>query len=192
MILGAGNTLPLDRSGSLEQPLFQRLFDKLNAGNWCHIFPEGRVWQDWRFEGNEPVLGPFKAGVGKLVAHARVTPLVVPFYHRGMGDIAPERPLENRKSKKPVQVASIYPNTGKTVTVLVGEPIDFSEKVNKFKSDYPGVLGSFQTTSFEAIELYTDIADTIRRAVLKLEKEFADNQRVAPGPVDINRPTQIA
>lgn len=44
-ILGAGNGLPLDRSGSLEQAMFQRFQEKLDQGSWCHIFPEGRVWQ---------------------------------------------------------------------------------------------------------------------------------------------------
>ena len=39
-MLGAGNSLPLDRSGSLDQPNFQIFQQKLNKGAWCHIFPE--------------------------------------------------------------------------------------------------------------------------------------------------------
>jgi len=49
-ILAGGNTLPLDRSGSLEQPIFRKFNEKLCTGSWCHIFAEGRVWQGWRFD----------------------------------------------------------------------------------------------------------------------------------------------
>ena len=33
----------------MEQPMFDDFFNKLNDGGWCHIFPEGRVRQPWRF-----------------------------------------------------------------------------------------------------------------------------------------------
>jgi Acyltransferase len=42
-ILAGGNVVPLDRSGSLEQPLFQMFQKKIAEGSWCHIFPEGKV-----------------------------------------------------------------------------------------------------------------------------------------------------
>ena len=42
-ILAGGNVVPLDRSGSLEQPLFQMFQRKIAEGSWCHIFPEGKV-----------------------------------------------------------------------------------------------------------------------------------------------------
>jgi len=93
-ILQAGNVQPLDRAGSIEQPLFQRFFEMLSSGMWCHIFPEGKIYQNWRFEGtSSPVLGPLKVGVGKLIAHCRKTPIVVPMYHRGMDKVVPEKRL---------------------------------------------------------------------------------------------------
>ena len=42
-MLAGGNVVPLDRAGSLEQPLFKMFQQKIAEGNWCHIFPEGKV-----------------------------------------------------------------------------------------------------------------------------------------------------
>ena len=78
-MFGAGNVMPLDRSGSLEQPMFRKFYEKLAAGKWCHIFPEGKIFQDWRFDDEQPKLGPFKPGIGKLIAHLPqgVDPIIV-------------------------------------------------------------------------------------------------------------------
>lgn len=110
---------PLDRFGSIQQPLFRHFYEKLVTGSWCHIFPEGRIYQNWRFDnatadgkgGNlapaRQVLGPLRVGVGKLIAHSIASrrmnlgegkcPLVLPLYHRGMDRVLPERklPLES-------------------------------------------------------------------------------------------------
>lgn len=37
--------------------------------------------------GSDHLLGPLKWGVGKLIADCEVTPVVVPFYHRGMEEV---------------------------------------------------------------------------------------------------------
>lgn len=42
-LLGGGNVMPLDRTGSIEQPLFKAFQEKLADGSWCHIYPEGKV-----------------------------------------------------------------------------------------------------------------------------------------------------
>lgn len=41
----------------------------------------------------EPILGDFKAGVGKLVARCQNVPVIIPLYHIGMHTIAPEQPV---------------------------------------------------------------------------------------------------
>eukprot|EP01035_Chromulina_nebulosa_P019900 gene19900-25855_t len=94
-ILAGGNVMPLDRSGSLEQPLFEVFKEKLDQGLWCHIFPEG----------------PFKIGVGKLIAHSVTTPIVLPIYHKGMDTVVPEKQPQDRRSKKPAKPISIFPQT---------------------------------------------------------------------------------
>ena len=78
--------VPLDRRGPIDQPLLRRFNERLSVGAWCHIFPEGRIFQSWRFKpvdqpdldlSNSPaspqlpaILGPLKLGVGKLVGVA--------------------------------------------------------------------------------------------------------------------------
>ncbi|EPS68459.1 hypothetical protein M569_06310, partial [Genlisea aurea] len=44
-------------------------------------------------------------------------PLVVPFVHTGMQDVMP--------------IGAKFPKIGKTITVLVGDPIDFEDIINK-------------------------------------------------------------
>jgi monolysocardiolipin acyltransferase len=169
-ILAAGNVIPLDRSGSLEQPLFQRFQEKLAEGNWCHIFAEGKVRQEWRFEDDEPRLGEFKYGVGKLIAHCEKTPIVIPFYHKGMDKVIPEKVLEKKKTKRASTPKSLVPRGGNDITVYIGEPIDFSEKMRAFRERHPGALDSWRST-MESIHLYEEITLAIRAEVLKLEAE---------------------
>lgn len=166
-----GNVIPLDRSGSLDQPLFQRFFEKLDAGNWCHVFPEGRVFQNWRFEDKEPRLGPFKIGVGKLVAQCKRSPLIIPLYHKGMDSVIPEKvPTTGKKPKRAVPPKSIFPKFGNKIEFYVGTPFDLSHRVDEFNSIYPGMLQSGQSTP-EVLGLYTQITNDIREEMLKLEKE---------------------
>lgn len=40
-----GKALPVQRGGSIHQKGIATLQDKLNRGDWVHVFPEGRVWQ---------------------------------------------------------------------------------------------------------------------------------------------------
>jgi len=168
-MFGGGNVIPIDRSGSLEQPLFQRFHEKLNKGSWCHIFAEGRVWQSWRFDEDQPHMGKFKFGVGKLVAHCTESPLVVPVYHKGMDDIVPERILTGKaRLKKPSFPISIVPRMGKQVEMYMGEAIDFSEDLRVFREEHPGVLDQWASTP-ESIDLYVRITDKIRQAVLEQE-----------------------
>jgi len=165
---GAGNVIPLDRSGSLEQPCFRRFQEKLASGSWCHLFPEGRVWQNWRFDQGEDRLGPFKHGIGKLIAHCGDTPIVLPMYHTGMDKFIPEKVISSKK--KGSKPAALIPKVGHEIQFFVGEPIDFTEKIAKFKSMHPGKLEKWETTS-EGLALYEEIANECRQGVLKLARE---------------------
>lgn len=167
--MGAGNVLPLDRGGSLFQPSFKFFQEKLNHGAWCHVFPEGRIWQDWRFEKNDEHLGPFKVGVGKLIAHCQNDPLILPMVHTGMDKIVPEKPLKkgSRKASRPI---SKWPQLGNKVDVYVGEPFSLRKEVEAFRGKHPGVLESFDNHSPELLQFYSDLADAVKEKVVEIEQ----------------------
>lgn len=98
----AGKCVPIARGAGIDQPGMHFLAERLRAGDWVHVFPEG---------GTNPVaaprLRPFKTGVGWLIARAR--PLVLPFYHFGLERVfTPDKRLR----------------AGREVEVLFGEPVD--------------------------------------------------------------------
>lgn len=60
--------------------------------------------------------------LGRLVADARCTPLVIPLWHVGMDDVLPVR-------------QPWLPRLGQKITVVFGEPLDFSEQVRRFRQE---------------------------------------------------------
>ncbi|KAK8480429.1 hypothetical protein V6N13_131006 [Hibiscus sabdariffa] len=103
--------LPVSRGDGIYQMGMDMAISKLNSGGWVHIFPEGSRSRD----GGKTVR-PSKRGVGRLVLDADSTPIVLPFVHTGMQDIMP--------------IGASFPRIGKTVTVLIGDPIPFDDLIN--------------------------------------------------------------
>lgn len=105
--MSMGKALPIQRGGSIHQKAMATLQAKLNGGDWVHVYPEARVWQEdgtplrdeqgrWcsasgRCGPPGQKVGPFKWGVGKLIANASVTPVVVPYFHQGMAYVRPQK-----------------------------------------------------------------------------------------------------
>lgn len=81
---------------------------KLNQREWVHIFPEGRVSLDQRLQ-------PFKPGIGKLVAEAKPSPIVIPFLTDGMHELKP--------------VGSFSPHFGRKVSIEILEPLLFDDLI---------------------------------------------------------------
>uniref|UniRef100_A0A5B7BCX3 Phospholipid/glycerol acyltransferase domain-containing protein n=1 Tax=Davidia involucrata TaxID=16924 RepID=A0A5B7BCX3_DAVIN len=100
--------LPVSRGDGLYQKGMDMAISKLNCGGWVHIFPEGSRSRD-----GGRTMGSAKRGVGRLVLDADNIPMVVPFVHTGMEEIMP--------------IGAKFPRIGKTVTVLVGDPIHFDD-----------------------------------------------------------------
>lgn len=100
--------LPVSRGDGIYQKGMDMAISKLNRGGWVHIFPEGSRSRD-----GGKTMGSIKRGIGRLVLDADNLPIVIPFVHTGMQDIMP--------------VGAKLPRIGKTVTVLVGDPIEFDD-----------------------------------------------------------------
>lgn len=93
LFFAAARGLPIYRGRSMDQPTFRAFCSKARAGGWCHIFPEGRIWQPWKLEKESRRLGPLRPGVGKLIANCQdAEPVVLPFYHTGMHRVLPQVP----------------------------------------------------------------------------------------------------
>jgi len=116
-----GKIIPVVRGEGVYQKGMDMLLEKMNKGDWVHIFPEGKVnlAQEWM---------RLKWGVGRLIAEARIPPLVLPFWHEGLSDILP--------------MAKPYiPRVGKKVTVVIGDVIDTRDVLEKLKLDHPTAEG---------------------------------------------------
>lgn len=79
--------LPVERGAGLDQFGMRLARQRLAAGEWVHIFPEGT-----RSRGGRML--PVRKGVGWLVAAAAAQgappPLVLPFVHSGMERVLPK------------------------------------------------------------------------------------------------------
>jgi len=116
-----GKIFPVVRGDGVYQKGMDALIEKMNAGDWVHVFPEGKVnmTQEWM---------RVKWGVGRLVAEADIPPLVLPFWHEGVSDVLPV-------------VKPYIPRIRQKVTVVVGEIIDTRELLEKLKRQHTTVEG---------------------------------------------------
>jgi len=184
----AARGLPIWRSQSINQPSFKEFCDKARDGGWCHIFPEGRLWQPWKLRKEGRLLGNLRPGVGKLVGHCETSkhpPLVVPFYHTGMHRILPQFPANPKKQALP-------PKTGNKIRVRVGEPIDVSDLIEKHRGGREearkelGVTDGWTTTEADEA-LYAEVTERVEAALVALAKqvdqdaEWQTHPSVLPG-----------
>jgi monolysocardiolipin acyltransferase len=176
-IMQHGNVLPIDRTGSLDQPSFEQLFLKLKRQKaWVHLFPEGKVNQSWRYLDGEPMLGVFKPGVGKLIAHLGTDsyPIILPIIHKNMDAVLPEIALKpgTKKRSKPI---SMVPKAGKKVEFYVGEPFDLKKEVEQFKQEHPEIhFDSFTTPNTDSLKFYQRLTDIVAQKMLQLEAEVRE------------------
>lgn len=132
--IGAGKTLPIWRGGGINQKLLWDFATKVAQGEWCHIFPEGGVWQGktigGRSNGKEKEIGKLKWGIGKLIAHAPVSPIVIPFFHMGMETVIPQNQKTRLTEGLPI------PRPGHNVTLRFGPQIHFNDLIEEHEKTY--------------------------------------------------------
>ncbi|XP_057364846.1 tafazzin-like isoform X2 [Daphnia carinata] len=145
-----GKCVPVVRGGGVYQRAMDYCIQKLNEGQWVHVFPEGRVNMDNSFI-------RFKWGVGRLIAESKVMPIVIPFWHCGMDQVLPNE----------------YPyrfQWGKQVLVNFGQPIDLKAVMQHAKDvDADDVLTRKMITDKIQEEMMI-LKDQTERMYSKLKK----------------------
>jgi len=169
--LSAGKAMPIKRASpkGLRQKFLKDFKDKLDDGEWCHMYPEGKITQPWRFAKGKSRLGKFLPGVGKLITTCRNRPMLVPIYHKGMDTILPEEEGDPRMPAKPI---SLFPKFGKHVDIYVGEPIDLSDLVQPTNASPEGSEWTeWESESKDDLRQWLAIAKRVRAAMKDLEEE---------------------
>ncbi|XP_050352674.1 tafazzin [Nymphalis io] len=112
-----GKCVPVVRGAGVYQPAMDFCVERLERGEWVHIFPEGRV-------NVEKERIRFKWGVGRLVADSAArgcAPVVLPVWHEGMDRVLPNTEPYRLRCRNRLYLA-------------VGEPIRLHALLDKLKS----------------------------------------------------------
>eukprot|EP01133_Synstelium_polycarpum_P001016 gene1016-1156_t len=115
-----GKCIKIVRGGGIYQQGIEETLDRMAEGQWIHLFPEGKVNQSKQ-------LLYFKWGVGRLIAESKVSPIILPIYHKGLEQAMPL----NAQGAVTIPI----PRPFKRFEVFVGEPFECDELVDAFKAD---------------------------------------------------------
>lgn len=145
-----GKVIPVIRGNGVHQKGMNFAIERLNDGQWVHIFPEGHVNET----GN---ICRLKWGVGRLVAESIQTPIVIPFWQLGLDDVLP--------NKKPY-----IPRIGKNVTINIGKPMIFNDIINEYKELKETAIGARKRITDRIQEQFKELKEETEQLHKKHKK----------------------
>jgi len=198
---GAGKVLPVRVGAGIEQPAFKAAGRRLAEGEWVHIYPEaaciqsgtigkGQIW-GCRKEDKAKDIGLLKWGVGKLAARTAfqagdVPPLIIPYYHLGMDKVKPQR--NTPESNGLLDPWYIPGRVGNEIRVFVGPPIDVADLIQEYEKKHgkrriarvreDNSFVDWEGSTEAERELHSRITKRVEEALLKLEEEALEYQRL--------------
>ena len=158
--LRLGKALPIQRRGGLGQDFLRTAAEKLSAGDWIHVFPEGRVRQTG--------MGYAKRGVGKVLAmvyeERKGLPLILPMYHEGAEHVMPQKAESN-------ELQSMIPKIGQKLFVMTGEPVDVGHIFDRFMPACEAAGGTAEDPA-PCLRLYEEVSDFLAITIRLLRAEL--------------------
>jgi monolysocardiolipin acyltransferase len=150
-MLQYAKVLPIWRGQGMHQLGMQLAVERLNKGDWIHLFPEGTRSLDGVH------MSACKPGIGKLVCDAAKTPVVLPIYHRGL-----EKVMGRGKA---------LPSPGKSVHIIVGRPLHFDAMLAEHRQ-----LGTSQEQVYAAVAERVGVA--LRQLEAQYEREQVERDEI--------------
>jgi 1-acyl-sn-glycerol-3-phosphate acyltransferase len=89
------------------------VIERLNQGQWVHMFPEGT--RNIKHSENNHQIQPFKLGLAKMIVESKTPPVVLPIFHSGLH--------------------TVTNGIGNRIDIVVGEPIDSKELLDEIKNE---------------------------------------------------------
>ena len=133
----AGRIIPVRRGLGIHQPAMERALRIIRAGDWLHIFVEGKI-------SNTPdtLLTPIRWGIGRLVMECCPPPWILPIVHLGM--------------ERVVTQGNWWPRRTRCIDIRVGPIVDGGLLQQSLPSGNVNVLRSAVTKYLEEclVDLY--------------------------------------
>lgn len=114
----------LHAGGGVYQPSLDFTINLLNAGQWLHVFPQGRIVHP--HERVDEAKLRLRWGIGRLIAETKLEPIVLPIWHCGFDELNPSEAPNNCQTLKRIFGRS------RCLTISIGNAIDLSELRRQF------------------------------------------------------------